>query len=353
MSTASDALRLDCIIFGLQSNGGISNYWARLIDGLTDAQLPNWTALLPKAIRYQDFRTTWPLTGADTEAMAPFWSRYLACPVGSSTSVLHTSYYRLPSRPVKNYVVTVYDFMYERYRTGPARRIHTWQKCRSIERADTLSCISSFTRDELLEFCPRVDPKRIHVIPLGVDTDAYFPDRQAADDDLGNTVLFVGLRGGYKRFSLASEAVRAVPGLRLGIVGQPLTADETAALNLTLAGRWKHFGSVPSQRLRELYSAAHSLIFPSDCEGFGLPVLEAMACACPVVSSRRASLPEVGGNAALYAADQRADDYADALASLGSARLREHAVASGLSRVGDFSWAKTIRLTLDLYGRPR
>jgi mannosyltransferase len=246
-------------------------------------------------------------------------------------------------------VVTVYDFMYERYRSGPARLIHSRQKRRSLERADIISCISSFTRDEVLEFCPSVDPARLQVVPLGVDTDQFYPDPQRIDSQLASAVLFVGMRRGYKQFNLAVQALRMLPQLELGVVGDKVDVVERTMLDRYLPNRWREFGAVPTQRLRQLYSSVYALILPSDCEGFGLPVLEAMACGCPVVAANRASLPEVGGSAGIYAWEQRPEAYSEALATLESNAQRSQSAEAGLARVRCFSWSKTIRLTKELY----
>jgi mannosyltransferase len=344
---------LDVIIFGLQQQGGISNYWARLLDAYTN--IGNTEAIseliLPSEIRFRGFRDEWvthfPIY---RESIPARISSYIPARGRIGCEVFHTSYYRVPTVKCRRYVVTAYDFMYERYRKGPARWIHTQQKQRSLERADVISCISAFTRDDVMEFFPHIDPARLRVVPLGVDTDVFYQDPKIEDAGLSHTVIFVGLRGGYKRFDLAVEAVRAADTpLSLGIVGPALSNGERSHLNDALGGRWQYFGSVPSSRLRELYSSAYALVFPSDCEGFGLPVLEAMACHCPVVAARRASLPEVGGNAALYAAEQRAEDFADALDRLANTSLRQQLVSAGAERISQFTWALTCHKTQELY----
>jgi mannosyltransferase len=344
-------LVLDCIIFGLQGNGGISSYWARLLESYL-TNLPNRPELvLPRHIQSRDFREEWNSHFRVQRELIPhFLSRYFVNPNCGKGDVFHTSYYRLPARKPKNYVVTAYDFIYERYQKGPARTIHTLQKRRSLERADTIACISKFTRDDVLMFMPHIDPARLHIVPLGVDINTFYPDVQLADASLRHTVLFVGQRGGYKRFDLAVRAL-CISDVRfvLGIVGPPLSRYENTILNTSLKERWNYFGAVSSVRLRQLYSSAYALIFPSDCEGFGLPMLEAMACNCPVVAAGRTSLLEVGGEAALYAREQRADDYSAALELLRNGSIYDKVITDGAARVAKFSWTETSKKTISLY----
>ncbi len=245
-------------------------------------------------------------------------------------------------------MVSAYDFTYERYRTGLARQVHTWQKLTSLRRADAVLCISNATKQDALEFCHGIDASKLHVTHLGVDLDTFKPDRIA---DSGNemTVLFVGQRAGYKRFDLAVDALRQCPRLKLGVIGPPLTDSERASLHTILGERWHEFGSVGTAQLRRLYSTAFAFIFPSDYEGFGLPVLEAMACGCPVIAANLSSLPEVGATAAHYAAEQRGDAYAALLIALEDEATRDAAVGAGIARAAEFPWAKTFDQTLSVY----
>jgi mannosyltransferase len=344
-------ITFDCIIFGLQRFGGISSYWAQLTSHALATGAFDFDLLLPKYVRSRAFSPEYfDRVARTTEQLPASVSRYLPAKAHDG-SVFHTSYYRLPRGRTGQYVVTVYDFIYERYRSGLARWVHNQQKLVSIRRADDVICISEYTRKDVLEFCPDIDPARVHVVPLAVDHGTYFPDPVAGCRGDGREVLFVGQRGGYKRFDLAVEAMRRSPHLRLGIVGAPLTSPEQALLADRLGKRWTHHGAVPAAELRRLYAGAFCFVFPSDYEGFGLPLLEAMACGCPVVSSSAASLPEVGGSAARYVPEQTADGYAEAFASLESAGVRDRMIADGLLHGQAFSWARTCERTFDIYGR--
>ena len=342
---------LDCIIFGLQKQGGVSNYWYKLLESYLKSSPELYSLLLPRVIKFEGYqKELFSRFSVRNEFLPASISRYFPCAEFGLGDVFHTSYYRLPTWKPKRYVVTAYDFIYERYRKGSARWIHSLQKRRSLERADVIPCISKFTRDDVLQFFPQIDPSRLHIVPLGVDTDTFYPDPQEMDKWLKNTVLFVGQRNGYKRFDLAVNAMRVIERqFILGIVGPQLSADEQELLNRVLAGRWQYFGAVSSNRLRQLYSSVYALLFPSECEGFGLPMLEAMACNCPVVAARRASLPEVGGDAALYAQDQHPDDYSEILKILTDDSLRSMLVDAGASRAKQFSWMETCRMTRELY----
>lgn len=340
---------LDCIIFGLQQFGGISNYWAKLLMYVAVEPALDCKLILPKRIRYTDFDTLGAARiPARRERLDPRITRYLGAR-GDDGGVFHTSYYRLPQQRVDKYVVSVYDFTYERYRTGLARFIHNRQKMYSIQRADAVLCISESTRRDVIEFCPEVDVARLHVIHLGVDGKVFYQESTIQSDAFEKTVLFVGQRVGYKRFDLAVEAVVQSPRLSLGIVGPALTDHERRFLQKRLGMRWHDFGPVSTVDLRRLYSSSFAFIFPSDYEGFGLPILEAMACGCPVVAAALSSFPEVGGTAAFYAVSQTGEAYASALSNLDSISVREGAVRQGLMRAVEFDWLKTLQKTKALY----
>ena len=347
----SKILNLDCVIFGLQRFGGISNYWRHLLDGISETRkFSDANLIMPKKITYGDYE---PFNcnkfTLSKERFPSYLARYLHCKIYQANSIFHTSYYRTPSKVTKGHVVTAYDFMYERYRKGLPKTLHTIQKRKSLNAADIVSCISSFTRNEIIDFFPEIDSSKLKVVHLGVEADTFYPEKLDDFREYETSVLFVGDRKGYKRFDLAVAAISPLIDLKLLIIGPPLTTEEKNRLDLIIPLRWKELGYVSSSTLRKVYSSALAFIFPSDCEGFGLPLLEAAACGCPVISSSGGSLPEIGLNSVLYAKNQRYEDYADALYILRDEEVRNKFIKLGLMRVLDFSWENTVKKTLDIY----
>jgi len=343
-------ITLDCVIFGLQRFGGISNYWSKLVQHISVDPSIAGRLILPKHPIYRDFDAVWlQRMSVLRERLDLRIGRYLPAVTANDDCVFHTSYYRLPLQPVKKYVVSVYDFTYERYRTGLARFVHTKQKLDSIRKADAVLCISETTRRDVIDFCPDVDVAKLHVIHLGVDGNMFFQETLGSADINEQIVLFVGQRGGYKRFDLAVDAVFLSSRLSLGVVGPALTDVERAYLHARLGSRWIEFGPVSTADLRRLYSSAFAFIFPSDYEGFGLPILEAMACGCPVIAAALSSLPEVGGTAAYYAESQTGESYADALSAMETVSVREECIRYGMLRAAEFDWFQTLQKTMAVY----
>ena len=109
-------------------------------------------------------------------------------------------------------------------------------------------------------------------------------------------------------------------------------------------------GFVPTDELRLFYWKAELFLFPSYYEGFGLPVLEALACGCPVVCSNVSSIPEVGGDAVMYVDPFQKDDIAEkALYLINNPKLKKELIKKGLAHIKNFTWAKTAQKTLEVY----
>jgi glycosyltransferase involved in cell wall biosynthesis len=204
---------------------------------------------------------------------------------------------------------------------------------RSVRRARHVFAISERTKRDLVELY-RTPAEKITVTPLAPDP-AFKPA-----DGHDSFLLFVSAIEPRKQPLAAIDAANAV-GRRLVVVGPRKDAELAAEL----ARRGADVrGYVPKDELVRLYQAAACLVFPSRYEGFGLPVVEAMACGTPVVAAPEPALQEVAGDAAVFT-DDLAAGVMQALAE------RDRLSAAGLERAKAFSWQETARLTADVYRR--
>jgi len=149
-----------------------------------------------------------------------------------------------------------------------------------------------------------------------------------------------------------AAARRRIPDLQLHIAGRgPLEpALRALALELELEDSVRFLGYVPVDELRALYAAARVFVYPSLWEGFGLPPLEAMACGCPVITSRVSALPEVAGGAALLVDPTSVDEIVDGIATLWcDDSLRRANVQRGLARAHEFTWKRAAQETAAVY----
>jgi glycosyltransferase involved in cell wall biosynthesis len=234
-------------------------------------------------------------------------------------------------------VVTVHDLSFER---DPAlmgradRLVFRTVVPRAARAAARVLAVSERTRRDLVELYD-VPPERIVVTPNGVDR-AFTPN--GADPD--GYLLFVGAIQARKRPLVAAEAAARL-GRRLVVVGpekEPGLAQELRRRGADLRGY------VDKESLAGLYRGAAALLLPSRYEGFGLPVLEAMACGTPVVVAPEPALQEVARDAAVYAEpDEFAAGVERALAE------RDRLVAAGLERAKAFTWSAAARLTASVY----
>ncbi len=205
---------------------------------------------------------------------------------------------------------------------------------RSVNRAARVVAISERTKRDLVELYG-VDPARIVVTPLGVD--AVFSPGDEHDDFL----LFVGAIQERKDPRAAALAAREL-GRRLVVVGpakDEALADELRGLGAELRGY------VDREELARLYRTAACLVFPSRYEGFGLPVLEAMASGTPVVAAPDEAVREVADGAVQYA-----EPGGLAAAVQEALARRDELAGAGIERARRFTWAETARRTAEVYG---
>jgi len=231
-------------------------------------------------------------------------------------------------------------------------KAHTRHLNKAKRLADLILTDAHSTKKDLVEY--GIDEKKIKVIHLAA---ASIFKPQTNKTKLNQTKANYGLTRPYILSAATNEPrknlkklIKAYQALKLKvdlvIVGKFGWGDK-----LTQQKRIKILGFVPDKDLADLYSGAKALAYPSLYEGFGLPVLEALSCGCPVITSNISSLPELGGQAAIYVNPHQTKSITRALRyvlSLSPSK-RQNLKKQSLKQASKFSWDKTARLTLKAY----
>jgi len=203
----------------------------------------------------------------------------------------------------------------------------------AVRRCPVLIAVSESTKADLVE-CYGVAPDRIRVVPNGGGEPP--PPVQSSPLRFEPFVLQVGRIEARKNQGAALEAVERLEGVTLVVAGPE--RDARLAARLRASSRCVVLGHVDAAQLEGLYARAAAVVVPSLYEGFGLPVLEAMARGKPVVAARRSSLPEIGGDAALYVDDP--NDAAELAGAIDRAMHDKSLAAKGIARAREFTWER-------------
>ncbi|HZD47379.1 MAG TPA: glycosyltransferase family 1 protein [Silvibacterium sp.] len=307
---------------------------------------------------------------AHIAALAPYCDRVIEmnCGIYSLTeqlrlplaarnaSVFCAPHYNIPVFRTGPIVVTIHDLthlLFPGYRSKMRTRIYASAMLRlASARASRIVVPSHYTRDCLVERLG-ADATKISVIPCAVgDAFRSQPKEEAAEAVrarhgisapyllfVGSTALHKNLPTLLKAYRLLSSRDRDAPHLVLVLPHNPLESGKNRELSALLALPGVHcLHTVSDQSLSSLYSAAVMTIMPSFEEGFGLPVIESMACGTPVACSRAASLPEIAGDAAVYFDPSSTEDLACVIDRLlSSEELRIHLAAQGIEHAAQYS----------------
>jgi len=284
--------------------------------------------------------------------------------------VLFCPYYVSPIFGCKKIVLTLQDVSYEaNSETSRRLSLRQWIFLKinsrlSARKASAILVPSEFTRREVAKYY-RISPRRIFLIPLGIDgkfkvmlNSKKIEEIKKKYEIKDNFVLFVGIILNRRHVTELIEAFRLVSarmkGYQLLIIGnnetQPFIDIDGMVEAINRQGRWviKRIESLPEQDLVPIYNAASLTVYLSDYEGFGLPILESMACGTPVITTRSGALPEVAGGAAIYVNDStNVTEISEALfRGVTDIKLRKALIEKGLERIKRFSWRKCAEETM-------
>jgi glycosyltransferase involved in cell wall biosynthesis len=256
-------------------------------------------------------------------------------------------------------VVTILDMIPERFPElfsgdGLYNRLVTQRwiagKRTLCERADAILAISEATKRDVVEIYG-TDPERITVTHLGnsLTADANAPRLAGLPPSY---VLFVGQRGLYKNFEIVVAAVAALDRDTdiVAIGGGALTTEEQAMLARHGMSSRVQQRSVSDHELSACYAHALAFVFPSRYEGFGIPILEALACGCPTLLANASCFPEIGGDACVYFDPDSRDELVAALRRVrDDAAFRASLHDKGVIRARQFTWDATAARTHEAY----
>ncbi|HEY1203883.1 MAG: glycosyltransferase family 1 protein [Bryobacteraceae bacterium] len=338
---------------------GTGTYSRRLVESLAALDTPHRFLVCYRLSRWNRRREFLRLPGCPVRLVQwplTFWLPW-------QTDLFHSLVQRPPAFRFRREVVTVHDafpITGRDYSTPEFQRRFSALLREAVARAARVITDSEYTATQLERHCG-VESERLSVIPCGVDEPVrtLTPEERLEERDRlvgpGNEMLLsVGNLETRKNVGNALRALALLPErYRLVLAGGDGYGAEAIHAFIAvqaLERRIVRLGFVPAERLPALYQSASALLFPSLEEGFGFPVLEAMANGLPVVTSNTSSLPEVGGDAALYVDPlDVAGIAAQAERAVEDQALRRELIEKGRARARQFTWRRAAEAVLRVY----
>jgi len=371
---------VDGVIYQRQPHGGISRLYNEILpricdmdeslqitiftDGPLKQPLPVHSLITTQTV--PPIKHTLQVSGVQRFIPSPIgyigrrlWYNLRSLWIGQKKGVIcHTTYYTFPRFLKGSKVVTVYDMIHERFPdlyNDPLDDYARLQKRRCVQVADAVICISETTSQDVQLFYG-VDSSLIRVIHIACSS-VFQKLEQGADAYLTpNTkpfLLFIGKRGRYKNFQWFVQAYSVwsrIKEVALVVVGEPWTNAEKALLEKL--GVWDQvhlLSGIDDIALCQLYNHAAAYVCPSLYEGFGIPILEAMACGCPIVASDIPSTIEVAGDCPYYFDLMKPESLLTAIDCAIDGGRDSDRIQRGFERAKQFSWDEAARKTLEVY----
>ena len=352
-------------VFSMEKYGGISRYFFNVIQGMGEKQdfeirLPivlSMNSYLKNLNHLQYRRFEYILKGFNwlTAYINRCHTVRKLTDKAFSFDIFHPTYfdpYFLPYLSDRPCVLTIYDMIHEIFPDYFSTFCKTSENKKMLaRRASLIIAISENTKRDIIRIFG-IESKKIRVIYPGVS-----PLPTVCEMDISvpeDYLLFVGQRYKYKNFLMLVESIRNILILEnlflICFGGGSLTKAEKAKLKeLDIFDR-VIFLSGDDQVLAHLYRRAIAYVCPSCYEGFGIPVLEAMSCGCPIASSNAGSLPEVGGDAVSYFSPVDKSSIEDAVERiLSDTGYRGELIEKGFVQAGKFTWEKAVDQICGVY----
>ena len=342
---------------------GVRRYAGELLDGLARVR-PNDTiivfgasadAVQQHAVESRSIRQIFPTNLGWSLVDLPRAIR------NERLDVFHAPAYTAPLHGMRPLALTIHDVSYERHPEWyPYRRdaIRRWFYRQSARTADVIITDSEFSRGEIAA-AYALDPERIRVVPLGVGG-LFLSSTQPPPPAQTKQpyVLHVGDLHARRNLQTLVRALARLPSVSAAIAPPLLVlagTDRGERTNIEAEGRRANIqiqfaGTVEDDRLVSLYAGATAFVYPSRYEGFGLPLLEAMACGTPVIGARAGAIPEVVGDAGILVDPDDELEMATSISRLmNDTELAGRLRSAGRKRAMDYTWDRTARQTTDAY----
>jgi glycosyltransferase involved in cell wall biosynthesis len=352
--------------FTLQKYGGISRYFYEMIKYLSSNNNNIEISLYfsnnhyisdNKTIKHFKFLNQYEFRGKQRLNMLlnKIYSIYIL--KKQRFDIFHPTYYDtyfLDYIKDKPFVVTVYDMIHEKFKDNFAENDTTSQNKKILcQKADKIIAISQSTKNDLIDIFD-IEASKIEVVYLA--NSLVIKDEILDDDKLPKKyILFVGSRGVYKNFNRFIKAIFTIlnEDKDLSIIcvgGDKFNSNETNLFNELNIAKQVYQYTLDDDKLSSFYKQAELFIFPSLYEGFGIPVLEAFACDCPLVCSNTSSLPEIAVDGAEYFDPYDVFSIKTAIENVLNNDDRKKVLKlNGKKRLKNFSWQKTAEDIKRLY----
>jgi glycosyltransferase involved in cell wall biosynthesis len=274
--------------------------------------------------------------------------------------IYHPTYYRLAEPGQSKLVVSVYDMIHEKFSSEiPKSNLIVAIKRACVKRADVVIAISEATKRDVVDYYG-IKPEKVVVVHLAASDEFMRKTVPRLELKINPVIprdylLYVGNRNGYKNFKVLMESyghIQRRTGLSLVCVGGGNwnKAEMDVIRDFHLADKIFNYQGLDDCGLKELYSMSRIFVYPSIYEGFGIPLLEAMACGSPVVAACSSSIPEVAGDAAEYFDPIDPDALSAALLSVNEdTEKRQQMILRGRERAAQFSWDITTEKIYNVY----
>jgi len=365
---------VDGIIYQLQSHGGISRVFSEILPRMCSIEDSLHVQILTQGSLKQQL----PKHKNITSCSVPYIDRYpypkqLWGPIinivnkimhnlktgKGKNKIWHSTYYTTPQKWCGHSVATVHDMVFERFPqfyNGPKFDLFRQRKRLSVQQADAVICVSDTTRQDILRFYD-LDKNRVHVVPNACSS--VFRHLDNKEPPKINQIkqpflLYLGNRARYKNFEVLAKAYSLWShrkDISLVLVGgKPISESEQQLIEeLEITTQVKMLKDADDETLCHLYNNALAFVYPSIYEGFGIPLLEAMACGCQIIASRIPSTVEVAGDYPIYFEPEDINDLLRALDIASSEEANPKHIQLGFETVKAYSWDKTAAQTLQIY----